>query len=89
MSIEQSIKEKLAEAFKPEVLEVVNQSHLHAGHAGSSGTGESHFAVKVVSSAFAGKSRLERHRMVNDVLAEELSDNIHALALSALSPEES
>lgn len=89
MSVEQSIREKLTEAFEPETLEIVNESHRHAGHAGSPGTGESHFTVKVVSSAFAGKSRLERHRMVNDVLAEELSGNIHALALSALSPEES
>lgn len=89
MSVEQSIREKLTEAFEPEALEIINESHRHAGHAGSPGTGESHFAVKVVSSAFAGKSRLERHRMVNDVLAEELSGNIHALALSALSPEES
>ena len=88
MSVEQSIREKLTEAFEPEALEIVNESHHHAGHAGSPGTGESHFSVKVVSSAFAGKSRLERHRMVNDVLAEELSGNIHALALSALSPEE-
>jgi stress-induced morphogen len=89
MSVEQSIREKLTEAFEPEALEIINESHRHTGHAGSPGTGESHFAVKVVSSAFAGKSRLERHRMVNDVLAEELSGNIHALALSALSPEES
>jgi len=88
MSVEQSIREKLTEAFQPELLEVINESHRHAGHAGSPGTGESHFAVKVVSSAFAGKSRLERHRMVNDVLAEEMSGNVHALALSALSPEE-
>lgn len=89
MSVEQSIREKLTGAFEPETLEIVNESHRHAGHAGSPGTGESHFAVTVVSSAFAGKSRLERHRMVNDVLAEELSGNLHALALSALSPEES
>jgi BolA family transcriptional regulator, general stress-responsive regulator len=89
MSVEQSIREKLTEAFEPEVLQIVNESHRHAGHAGSPGTGESHFAVKVVSAAFAGKSRLERHRMVNDVLAEEMSGNVHALALSALSPEES
>ena len=88
MSVEDSIREKLTEAFQPEALEVVNESHRHAGHASSPGTGESHFAVKVVSSAFAGKSRLERHRMVNDVLAEEMSGNIHALALSALAPEE-
>ena len=56
------------------------------GHAGSPGTGESHFTVKVVSARFAGKSRLERHRMVNDVLAEELKGPVHALAISALAP---
>lgn len=89
MSIEQSIREKLTAAFAPEVLQVVNESHHHAGHAGSPGTGESHFNVKVVSEAFAYKSRLERHRMVNDVLADELSGKIHALAITALSPEES
>jgi BolA protein len=89
MSIEQSIREKLTAAFAPEVLQVVNESHHHAGHAGSPGTGESHFNVSVVSEAFADKSRLERHRMVNDVLADELSGKIHALAITALSPEES
>jgi len=88
MSVEQSIREKLSRAFAPEVLEVANDSHLHAGHAGSPGTGESHFSVKVVSSAFEGKSRLQRHRMVNEVLAEELSGKIHALAITTLSPEE-
>jgi BolA family transcriptional regulator, general stress-responsive regulator len=88
MTVEQSIREKLAQAFAPEALEVVNESHHHAGHAGSPGTGESHFAIKVVSEAFAGKSRLERHRMVNAVLAEELSGKIHALAITALSPAE-
>jgi stress-induced morphogen len=88
MSVEQRIKEKLTKAFAPQALEVVNDSQRHAGHAGSPGTGESHFSVKVVSAAFAGKSRLERHRMVNDVLAEELAGKIHALAVSALTPEE-
>lgn len=88
MSVEQSIREKLRKAFAPLALEVVNESHRHAGHAGSPGTGESHFAVKVVSDAFAGKSRVERHRMVNAVLAEELSGQIHALAITALSPGE-
>lgn len=75
-------------AFAPAALEVVNDSQRHAGHAGSPGTGESHFSVKVVSAAFAGKSRVERHRMVNEVLAEELNGKIHALAISALAPEE-
>lgn len=88
MNVEQLIREKLAQAFAPETLDVVTESHRHAGHASSPGTGESHFAVKVVSLAFAGKSRLERHRMVNEVLAEELSGKIHALAITALSPEE-
>jgi len=88
MTVEHSIKEKLTRAFAPEALDVVNDSHRHAGHAGSPGTGESHFSVKVVSDAFAGKSRLERHRMVNEVLAEELAGKIHALAITALAPSE-
>jgi BolA protein len=88
MSIEERIREKLTKAFAPQALEVVNDSYRHAGHAGSPGTGESHFSVKVVSAAFAGKSRLERHRMVNQVLAEELAGKVHALAVTALAPEE-
>jgi BolA protein len=88
MHVETSIREKLRGAFAPAELQVVNDSHHHAGHASSPGTGESHFSVMVVSEAFAGKSRLERHRMVNDVLAEELKGPVHALAISALAPEE-
>lgn len=89
MSIESRIREKLAQRFAPEVLEVINESHRHAGHAGSPGTGESHFAVGIVSAAFAGKSRLERHRMVNAVLADELAGGVHALAIKAWAPGES
>lgn len=88
MSIETRIREKLARRFAPEALEVVNESHRHAGHAGSPGTGESHFAVGIVSAAFAGKSRIERHRMVNAELAEELAGGVHALAIKALAPGE-
>ena len=88
MSVEDQIREKLTLAFAPTALEVVNDSHRHAGHAGSPGTGESHFSINVVSAAFAGKTRLERHRMVNEVLAEELTGPVHALAISALVPEE-
>ena len=88
MRVEEQITEKLRQAFAPVALEVVNDSHRHAGHAGSPGTGESHFSIKVVSASFAGKSRLERHRMVNEVLAEELAGKVHALAISALAPEE-
>ena len=74
--------------FTPAVIEVVNDSHRHAGHGSSPQTGESHFSVVVVSPAFAGKSRLERHRMVNAALAEELAGPVHALAVTALTPEE-
>jgi stress-induced morphogen len=88
MRVEQSIREKLGGAFIQAVIEVVNDSHRHAGHGSSPQTGESHFSVVVVSPAFAGKSRLERHRMVNAALAEELAGPVHALAVTALTPEE-
>jgi BolA protein len=88
MSVERDITNKLTEAFAPAALEVVNDSDRHAGHAGSPGTGESHFTVKVVSASFVGKSRLERHRMVNQVLAAELAGKVHALAITALAPDE-
>jgi stress-induced morphogen len=88
MRVEQSIREKLGGAFTQAVIEVVNDSHRHAGHGSSPQTGESHFSVVVVSPAFAGKSRIERHRMVNAALAEELAGPVHALAVTALTPEE-
>jgi stress-induced morphogen len=88
MTVEDSIREKLTQAFAPVALEVVNDSHRHAGHASSPGTGESHFSIKVVSAAFAGKSRVERHRMVNAALAAELAGPVHALAITALAPGE-
>lgn len=88
MSVERDIRNKLMAALAPEALEVVNESHLHAGDAGSPETGESHFTIKVVSAAFSGKSRLERHRMINAVLAEELKGAVHALAIEAHAPEE-
>jgi stress-induced morphogen len=88
MLVEERITKKLQQAFAPETLEVVNVSHRHAGHASSPGTGESHFTIKVVSPVFAGKSRIERHRMVNQVLAEELAGKIHALAITAVAPQE-
>lgn len=88
MSLETRIRDKLTTRFAPLELEVVNESHLHAGHAGSPGTGESHFRVRIVASAFAAKSRLERHRLVNSALAAELSGGVHALAIKALAPGE-
>lgn len=88
MSLERSIREKLASRFAPLALDVINDSHRHTGHAGDNGTGESHFSVVIVSPAFAGKSRLERHRLVNEVLDTELKGGIHALAIKAYAPGE-
>jgi BolA protein len=88
MSVEARIREKLNEALQPTRLDVVNESHLHAGHRGSPGTGESHFRVLVVSPAFTSKSRVDRHRMINDALAAELKDSVHALAIKAYAPGE-
>ena len=84
MSVQERIEDKLSTAFAPEHLEVVNESHHHAGHAGSPGTGDSHYRVLIVSAAFAGKSRIERHRMVNATLGDELRMGLHALAIKGV-----
>ncbi len=86
MTIEEAINAKLTAAFAPKALSVVNESHLHAGHQGSPGTGQSHFRVSIVAAAFAGCSRIERHRLVNAALAEEFAQGLHALALKAEAP---
>lgn len=88
MSVENSIREKLTEAFNPDSLEVENDSHRHAGHAGSPGTGESHFRVAIVSKKFTGLSRVECHRLVNETLAAELAGPVHALSIKAKKPAE-
>ena len=82
-----NIKDKLTRAFQPQLLDVIDESHLHAGHAGSHPDGESHFRVKIVSQAFAGKSRVDTHRMVNAALAEELKSRLHALTIQASAPK--
>ncbi len=88
MTVESRMREKLMISLRPTRLDVVNESHLHAGHRSSPGTGESHFRLLIVSEAFTGKSRVERHRMVNDVLSEELKNGLHALAIKACAPGE-
>jgi stress-induced morphogen len=88
MSMKDTITNKLREAFTPESLEVKDESHLHEGHAGHRAGGETHFRVYIVSPAFKGKSRIERHRMINAVLAMELAASVHALALHAQAPGE-
>ncbi|MBV9347007.1 MAG: BolA family transcriptional regulator [Pseudolabrys sp.] len=82
------ISKKLTETFTPESLTVTDESHLHQGHAGWREGGQTHFRVYIVSAAFKGKSRIERHRMINGVLAGELAGSIHALAIHATAPGE-
>ncbi len=88
MAAADDITNKLREAFTPESLEVVDESHLHEGHAGHRPGGETHFRVYIVSDAFKGKSRVERHRMINAALAAELAGRVHALAIQAKAPGE-
>lgn len=80
--IAETIRTKLETAFAPAELIILDESHLHAGHHGHDGRGESHFAVAMKAAAFAGKSRVERQRMVYAVLADELAGQVHALRLS-------
>jgi BolA protein len=88
MSVTSQLREKLMIGLSPTRLDVINESEMHAGHRSSPGTGESHFRILVVSEAFAGKSRVERHRLVNDLLKDELAGGVHALALSTIAPGE-
>jgi BolA protein len=88
MSTKDTITNKLREAFTPESLDVTDESHLHEGHAGHRPGGETHYRLYIVSQAFKGKSRIERHRMINTVLAAELAGSVHALAIKAEAPGE-
>src|SRR5271156_197870 len=88
MNTKDAITNKLREAFTPESLDVTDESHLHEGHAGHAPGGETHFRVYIVSQAFQGKSRVERHRMINNALAGELQSGVHALAIHAASTVE-
>src|SRR5712675_858600 len=88
MRVADIITEKLTAAFAPESLQVVDESHQHQGHAGHRPGGETHFRVYIVSKAFQGKSRIERHRMVNATLSRELAAGVHALAIHASAPGE-
>jgi BolA protein len=88
MRVKAAIEKKLGEGLSPRRLSVVDESHLHAGHAHAPESGESHFRVEVVSAAFAGLSRVARQRLVYGLLAEEMQGRVHALALRTLTPEE-
>jgi BolA protein len=82
------IERSLRSALAPERLAVIDDSEKHRGHAGHDARGESHFTVEIVAAAFTGKSRVDRHRLVNQALAGLLAERVHALAIKAKAPEE-
>ena len=86
--LQHEMEQLLTGAFAPTVLEVANDSAKHSGHMGDDGSGESHFSVLIESAAFAGKSRLERQRMVNRALGDIPGTRVHALAIKAVAPGE-
>jgi BolA protein len=88
MRVADTIREKLNARFAPTRLEIVDESHRHAGHAGARPEGETHFALTIVSAAFSGESRVARQRLVYQTLAEELATRVHALSLTTLTPDE-
>jgi BolA protein len=88
VTVAEIIRQKLEKAFQPLVLEIEDQSYKHQGHAGHRPGIETHFDVRIVSPAFEGVMRVQRHRMVTNVLKDEIGNPVHALALKTLTPEE-
>ncbi|WP_349358600.1 BolA family protein [Stappia sp.] len=88
MTIKSTIQTRLSEAFAPELLEVIDESEKHRGHAGWREGGETHFRVRIVAAAFDGQTRVARHRAVNAALAEAFDAGLHALAIEARAPGE-
>ncbi len=86
MTVRDRIRDRLTEAFQPASLDVVDESHLHKGHAGHRPEGESHFRVRISADAFRGKSRVAAHRMIYDALKAEIDQGVHALAINASAP---
>ncbi len=88
MTYRQRIEDKLTRGLAPLLLQIEDESHRHAGHAGHRPGGETHFRVVVVSAAFEGQGRVARQRLVYQLLAEELAERVHALSLTTLTPQE-
>lgn len=89
MGIIQNIEDKIRSELAPAALEIVNESHLHAGHQESfDGTGETHLRIKIVAEAFEDLSRVERHRRINALVAGEMENGLHAIAIEAKAPSE-
>jgi BolA protein len=88
MSVSAQIRDILTQNLAPLSLKIKDESHKHEGHAGHDRRGESHFRIEIVSAAFDGKTRPERHRIVYSLLEEQIKNRIHALSILALSPSE-
>jgi len=88
MTRRDSIHTRLTEAFAPEAIDVVDESHRHIGHAGARPEGETHYRVTIVAEIFRGLSRLDRHRAINACLKDEFAAGLHALAIDARAPGE-
>jgi len=88
MTVASRIREKLTGKLAPTRLDIADDSHKHAGHVGARPEGETHFSVEIVSAAFEGVSRVQRQRMVYEILQDELAGPVHALALRTLSPSD-
>ncbi len=80
-TVSKYLQVKLTEAFSPTSLEVINESHLHAGHAGDDGSGESHMRIKIVAEVFKSMSRIERHRAINAIVQPKIDEGLHACAI--------
>ena len=88
MTVAETIRQKLTDRFRPTRLDIVDESHRHAGHVGARPGGETHFAVTIVSPVFARLGRVQRQRLVYEALSEEIAGPVHALSLSAMPPDE-
>ncbi len=88
MSIAAIITQKLQQALSPVTIQVIDESHKHIGHVGARDSGETHFAIIVISQQFKGLSRLQRHKLIYSILDLEMQNNIHALSIVAHAPEE-
>jgi BolA protein len=88
VTVAETMRRKLTERFAPSRLDIIDDSHRHAGHAGARPEGETHFALTIVSPAFAGLGRVARQRLVYETLADELANRVHALSLTTLAPGE-
>ena len=88
MARRERLIERLTTSLAPTSIEVVDESHRHAGHAGARPGGETHYHVEIVAARFAGMSRVARHRLVHEIVRDEFGSGLHALSLRLLTPEE-